>query len=60
MVEIMWHRREIRRQTEKTNINLNIGRNRSTRLKPNNLLGGGGAADLLSLFKQGSRQAGGD
>ena len=33
MVEIMWHRREIRRQTEKTNINLNIGRNRSTRLK---------------------------
>ena len=32
MVEIMWHRREIRRQTEKTNINLNIGRNRSTRL----------------------------
>jgi hypothetical protein len=56
----MWHRREIRRQTEKTNINLNIGRNRSTRLKPNNLLGGGGAADLLSLFKQGSRQAGGD
>ncbi|MFZ2399388.1 MAG: hypothetical protein WAW31_12095 [Smithella sp.] len=32
MVEIMWHRRETRRQTEKTNINLNIGRNRSTRL----------------------------
>ena len=33
MVEIMWHRRETRWQTEKTNINLNIGRNRSTRLK---------------------------
>ena len=33
MVEILWHRRENRRQTEKTNINLNIRRNRSTRLK---------------------------
>ncbi len=32
MVEILWHRRETRRQTEKTNINLYIGRNRSTQL----------------------------
>jgi len=32
MVEILWHRRETRRQTEKTNLNLNIGRNQSTRL----------------------------
>jgi hypothetical protein len=30
MVEILWHRRETRRKTEKTNLNLNIGRNRST------------------------------
>ena len=33
MIELMWHRREIRRQTEKTNSNLNIGRDQSTRLK---------------------------
>jgi len=32
-VEIMWHRRETRRQTEETNLNLYIGRNRSARLK---------------------------
>lgn len=32
MVEILWHRREIRRQTEKTNIKLNISRNQSTQL----------------------------
>ena len=32
MVEIPRHRCEIRRQTEKTNINLDIGRNRSVRL----------------------------
>jgi hypothetical protein len=32
MVEILWHRRETRRQTEKTNLNLCIWRNRSTRL----------------------------
>ena len=32
VVEIMWHRWIIRWQTEKTKINLNIGKNRSTRL----------------------------
>jgi hypothetical protein len=30
---MLWQCRETRRQPEKTNINLNIGRNRSTRLK---------------------------
>jgi len=30
MVEILWHRRETRRQTEKTNFDLTTGRTRST------------------------------
>mgnify|MGYP001443586218 CR=1 FL=1 len=33
IVEILWHRRETKRQPEKTNISLYIERNRSTRLK---------------------------
>ena len=32
MVEMLWHRLGIRRQTEKTNLNLNIGRNQSARI----------------------------
>jgi hypothetical protein len=34
-VEIVWHRRETRRQTEKTNLKLSIGENRSAPLKSN-------------------------
>jgi hypothetical protein len=37
IIEIMWHRWKIRRQTEKTNINVHIGRNRSLRLNYNML-----------------------
>ncbi len=45
MVEILWHRRETRRQTEKTNIDLN---NRDS-----NLLALWPSAHLPCLFKMG-------
>ena len=35
MAEILWHRRETRRQTEKTNVSRSHGRPRSTRHKSN-------------------------
>ncbi len=44
MVDILWHRRETRRITENTNLDLKLGRNSSTRhgvtlsLRPNMLV----------------------